>query len=138
MKTEKSCGGVVFTHRGGQRLYVIIRTLGGEYGFPKGHMEAGEDEQITALREIREETGLRPDLIKGFRMEDSYPLPNKPGVTKQVVYFLAEFAGQTPRPQPEEVSQVLLMPYEEAVRTLTFDQARKILTAADSFVRSQV
>ena len=39
MKMEKSCGGVVFTRRDDEILYVIIRHRGGHCGFPKGHME---------------------------------------------------------------------------------------------------
>ena len=138
MKFEKSCGAVIFTHRYGEIQYVVIEANNGDYGFPKGHMEAGEDEQTTALREIAEEVGLQPSIISGFRMEDSYPLPNKSGVTKKVVYFLAEFAGQTPRPQPEEICAVRLMSYEEAMQALTFPEAKKILTEADRFVRSRL
>jgi tRNA nucleotidyltransferase (CCA-adding enzyme) len=32
-----------------------------KWGFPKGHMEMGETEEETALRELREETGIRLD-----------------------------------------------------------------------------
>ena len=55
---EKSCGAVVFTRLNGEIKYVIIQSLAGYYGFPKGHMEAGESEKQTALREVYEETGL--------------------------------------------------------------------------------
>lgn len=134
MRYEKSCGGIVFTRRCGEIFYVIIRSTGGDYGFPKGHMEAGEDERTTALREIREEVGLRPAILEGFRMEEAYPLPNKPGVTKQVVYFLAEYAGQEIRCQPEELSGASLLPYEEALRTLTFEGTRRMLTEANRFL----
>lgn len=138
MKYEKSCGAVVFTRRNDEIQYVIIQSNNGDYGLPKGHMEAGEDEQTTALREILEEVGLRPAIVEGFRMEDSYPLPNKPGVMKKVVYFLAEFAGQTPRPQLEEVCDVRLMAYAEAMQALSFEETRKILTEADCFIRSRL
>ena len=45
MKTEKSCGAVVFIHENGMIQYVIIRSTEGYYGFPKGHMEHGESEK---------------------------------------------------------------------------------------------
>ena len=134
MKFEKSCGGVVFTRRGGTVLYVIIRHIGGHCGFPKGHMEPGETEQVTALREIREEVGLICTLIDGFRVTESYPLPNKPGVTKQVVYFLAEYSDQEVCIQPEELSGAYLMPYEEALAALPFAEAKRVLTEADAFL----
>lgn len=135
MKMEKSCGGVVFTRRDDEILYVIIRHRGGHCGFPKGHMESGETEQETALREIREEVGLIVDLVGGFRAEERYALPGKNGIMKQVVYFLAEFADQAPIPQPEEIARVYLLPFEEALRMLPFPEARRILTQADQFLR---
>ena len=134
MRYEKSCGAIVFTRQNNEIQYVIICSTGGEYGFPKGHMEPGEDEYATALREIREEVGVAPTIIEGFRMEESYPLPNKPGVTKKVVYFLAEYADQQLRYQPEELSDVFLMPYEEALRTLTFEGTKKMLREANRFL----
>ena len=135
MKMEKSCGGVVFTRRDDEILYVIIRHRGGHCGFPKGHMESGETEQETALREIREEVGLIVDLVGGFRAEERYALPGKNGIMKQVVYFLAEFADQAPIPQPEEIARVYLLLFEEALRMLPFPEARRILTQADQFLR---
>ena len=61
MADEKSCGAIVFTRENGIRKYVIIRGTGiyqGFNGFPKGHMEEGETESETALREVKEETGM--------------------------------------------------------------------------------
>ena len=135
MKMEKSCGGVVFCRQGGDIRYIIIRHRSGHCGFPKGHMEPAETEQETALREIREEVGLQCRLLEGFRAEDHYALPGKPGTVKQVVYFLAEFADQVPAPQPEEIAWVYLLPLEDALHMLPFPEARRILTQADQFLR---
>ena len=63
MIVEKSCGAIVYTKDHGDILYVIIRSKGGIYGFPKGHMEGNETEAETAFREIFEETGLTVKLI---------------------------------------------------------------------------
>ena len=134
MKMEKSCGGVVFTRHGDEIRYVIIRHRAGHCGFPKGHMEPGETEMQTALREIREEVGLSCALLEGFRRQDQYSLPKKPGTVKQVVYFLAEYEKQSLRPQPEEIAEVYLLSYEQAIKTLSFPEARRILTEADRFL----
>lgn len=136
MQLEKSCGGVVFTRENGDVRYVIIRHRSGHCGFPKGHMEPGETEQQTALREICEEVGLNCTLLEGFRQQDQYPLPKKPDTMKQVVYFLAEFGDQEIRIQPEEVAQVYRLPYEEAMKMLPFPEARRILAAADAFLHN--
>ena len=66
MNYEYSCGAVVFTRIGGEPHYVLVRAKDqpmGCHGFPKGHMEAGETEEQTALREIYEEVGLRVRLL---------------------------------------------------------------------------
>ena len=135
---EKSCGGVVFTRHEREIQYLIIRNIGGNCGFPKGHTEAGETEQETALREIREEVGLRVSLIDGFRAEDTYLLHGKPGVEKQVVYFLAEFQGQQICIQPEEIRASYLVSYEEALALLPFQAAKRILTEAHQFILSNM
>ena len=77
MIQEKSCGAVVFTRCGSKIQYVLVQNRAGIYGFPKGHVEAGETEEQTALREVFEKVGLLVRLLPGFRSEDAYPLPPK-------------------------------------------------------------
>ena len=58
MKHEKSCGAICYTREeGAPRVLVICHRYGGHWAFPKGHVEAGESEEETAMREVREETG---------------------------------------------------------------------------------
>ena len=134
MQYEKSCGGVVYTRENNEIRYVIIQHLGGHYGFPKGHMEPGEDEQTTALREIHEEIGVRAVLCSGFRMAEEYPLHRKPGVVKQVVYFLAEYADQEICYQKEELQAAHLLSFEDALQLLTFHETKHVLTEANGFL----
>lgn len=136
MKTEKSCGAIVFTREQGQVRYCVIRQTNGDFGFPKGHAEPGESEQETALREVREEVGLGVELVDGFREELFYPLSRRPGYTKNTVYFLAEFEGQTPQCQPEEVTDVYLMTYEQAMETITFSDLKETLNKANCLLNA--
>ena len=131
-----SCGAVVFTRQGGGIRYVIICSKDGYNGFPKGRMEAQETEQETALREIREETGLSVALIPGFRAEDAYRLvrEGKPHVVKHEVYFLAEYADQRLMAQPEELSGVRLLDYAGAMAVIQSESTRRILTEANTFI----
>ena len=135
MNHEYSCGAVVFTKQDGVVRYVLIRSVKGAFGFPKGHMEAGETERETALREIGEEVGLRVTLIDGFRHDTSYLLPDRSDTVKHVAYFLAAYSGQTPTAQPAEVAEIRLLPYEQACRVVTHDGNRVILEHADRFIR---
>ena len=136
MKYEKSCGGVVFSRASGDVRYLIIESREGIFGFPKGHMEGNETEKETAIREIFEETGLSPDFIDGFRVEQQYPLPRKKGVTKKVVYFLAEFEEQEIIPQEKELKSTKLLSYDEAIGILQFQNAKDVLTSADKFIKT--
>lgn len=131
---EKSCGAVVFTRTAVGIEYVIIRSLGGYYGFPKGHCEADESEEETASREIREETGLSVRMIPGFRCVDAYTIPHKPGVMKQVVYFLAEYEGQNIHYQESELSGAYLMPFDSAMDAFQWESSKLILTKANDYL----
>ena len=137
MQYEKSCGAVVFTRLNGEIRYVLAQNLEGYYGFPKGHAEAGETEEQTALREIREEVGLCPRLIEGFRAESEHPLPNKPDVIKQVVYFLAEYENQEIVSQKEELLSAPLVSFDEAMKLFVFDSNKQILTQAQTFLQNR-
>ena len=135
MKYEVSCGAVVFTRHDGKTKYVIIKSTEGYYGFPKGHIESGESEEETALREIREETGLNVNITSGFRIVDEHSLPNKSNVMKRVIYFLAEFNNQIIKYQKEELLGAYLMSYNEAMNAIQFDSSKRILEKADIFIK---
>lgn len=134
MNREKSCGAVVFTVRNGQPLYVLVREASGACSFPKGHVEAGETEMQTAVREVFEETGLHPVFLDGFRETDEYDLREKPGARKQVVYFLAEFHDEPLIPRPGEITDILLLPYGEAEKRFIHAGSRRVLAAADRWI----
>ena len=79
VKREKSCGALVYriTQNGQKELLFIKHRHGTHWSFPKGHMEEGENEVQTALREVKEETGLDIDLEGDFRQSvEYYPKPN--------------------------------------------------------------
>ena len=133
MRHEKSCGAICFTRADGTlRVLVICNRYGGRWAFPKGHMESGESEADTAVREVFEETGARIRLLPGFREVTTYS-PAK-GVVKDVVFFLAELTGGALRPQPEEVRAVRLLPLEEAITRLTYAADRALLERALVFL----
>ena len=131
---ERSCGTIPYTVKDGTVYYLLIKDKnGGECGFPKGHIEAGETEEETALRETWEETSVKPMITDGFRHEISYRMNN--GNDKNVVYFLAEFKAQTPRHNKNfENFTYLLLPFEKAYEELTFDSAKQMLKAANDFL----
>lgn len=128
MKKEKSCGAIVFRKgESGPEILLIRHVNGGHWAFPKGHVEKKETEEETALREIREETGLKVSLDTGFREMVTYS--PKPGVIKDVIYFAAKAKKDDALPQPEEVMELCWKPAEEALALVTYDTDRDILRA---------
>ena len=131
---EKSCGAVVYCLEGNGIRYLLVRSISGVWGFPKGHMEGNEKEHETALREIREETGLKVCFVDGFRLEDHYQL-NKKNALKTVVYYLAFYENQKPQLPDHEIMELRAVDYKEAQELLQFDSLRTILREADAFIR---
>lgn len=132
MKREKSCGALVYKWVGQTPYLLLIKhKFGGHWSFPKGHVESGESEVQTALREIREETGLEVSLQDGFRQSVEY-FP-KPYIKKQVVYFLGEAVGGEEQRQEEEVSELHWYPIQEAQNQVTYPNDRRLIECARKF-----
>lgn len=134
MTCEKSCGAVVFTTIENQIKYLLVQSLEGVYGFPKGHMEHGETEEETAHREVFEETHVHVSFLEGFRTVTEYMLPNKINTKKQVVYFLGKYEHQEVIYQREELIDACLATYDEAIELLRFDDSKRILRKANHFL----
>lgn len=131
MIEEKSAGAVVF-HRGAQIEYLLLYS--NYWGFPKGHIERGEDERAAALREIREESGLRVTLLEGFRQVDKYFFRHKGElVRKEAVFFLAE-AKSTQSHLSHEHSDMVWLGFEETLARLSYEGGRNTLRQAHEFL----
>ncbi len=89
---HKSCGVLPWRENEGKREYLIVfEQFSKCWSLPKGHMEMGETEAQTALRELFEETGLRARLDAGRSATIEYPI--SPVAKKQVVFFLGQVSG---------------------------------------------
>lgn len=130
MKTEKSCGAVVFRNKDCNVQILLIKHVnGGHWAFPKGHVEKGETEEQTALREILEETGLAVRIDTGYRQVVSYS-PKK-DVIKDVVYFVAKAdEGSSAVAQESEISQIKWVDMNSAVEYVSFENDKKVLLGA--------
>ncbi len=133
---EKSCGAVIYRRKSGNLEFLLIKNRrGGNWGFPKGHIERGEDEKATALREVKEETGLDVILTEGFRSLSEYHPRGR--IFKQVVFFLAEMPeGGEITPQQSEIDRFIWADYGLAMRTFRFNNDRNVITQARDWLRS--
>lgn len=105
---EISAGGVVFrrTNEGAVEIQ-LIQDRYGRTSLPKGKMEPGETVEQTALREIREETGIIGRIAKPLAtIHYEYKHPDKGLVNKEVHYFLVEALQGELSPQLEEIRSV--------------------------------
>ena len=133
---EKSCGFVVYRESEGVREYLLVSALNGKYGFPKGHVERGETEYETAVRELKEETNLEVRFVDGFRRQIEYKLPKKRGVVKRCVYFLGEYTEGELIRQEEEILDAVFVTFEKAMAMIPFENARSILKDANEYIDS--
>lgn len=137
MIREKSCGALVFRKNDGKtELLLIKHRCGGHWSFPKGHVESGENELQTALREIKEETGLDVSLMDGFRQSVEY-FP-KPHVKKQVVYFLGTPEGDdTVRKQEEEISEYRWCRLDDVDKMVSFKNDKRLVNEAKRYLQNK-
>ena len=128
---EKSCGIVLFREQNHEKLFLVLHYLGGHWDFPKGHIEAGENEHQTAMREVLEETGIRDvKFLEGFREEVSYKYRKRKQLSnKQVVFFLGKTKTSSVKISDEHFEYKWL-PYDAAFNRLTFDNAKGLLKKA--------
>lgn len=131
-KEEKSCGAVIWREADGQRQYLLARHNGGHWSFPKGHVENSETEVETAMREIWEETGLTASIDTAFRRQVTYS--PKPGIIKDVIFFIAVPTGGTERAQEAEISQLEWFSFQEAAERITYATDEEILLAAETYL----
>lgn len=123
MKQEKSCGCIIIND---QNKILLIHHNVGHWDFPKGHVEDGETEVQTAIREVKEETNIDVEVNEEYRYVTKYS--PKEDVMKQVVYFLAKNINDNKQAQLEEVSEVKWFTYEDAMNTITYETSKEILT----------
>lgn len=126
---EKSCGAVIF-HRGNDSTKVLlVKNHNGKYwSFPKGHVEKGETEHETAIREIKEETGLDVIIYDNYRQISDYiPFGN---IKKRVVFFLAESKTDKVHIQHDEIDTYTWVTFHDAEKMCRYNNDLRILQSA--------
>ncbi len=131
---EKSCGAVVFRRKSGNTEFLLVKNKkGSNWGFPKGHIEKGETEKDTAIREVMEETGVQIAPLDGFRAISEYHPKGK--IVKQVVFFIAEMNGDEITIQQSEIDRFVWADYGLAMKLFRFNNDRNVLTKARDWLK---
>ncbi len=135
---ERSAGAVVFRRESGSARYLLLKYPAGHWDLPKGNIEKGEEPVQTMLREVREETGLVDlEVVSGYekKIEYFYRREGKK-VHKTVVFFLAETWTEKVTISFEH-QDYGWFDFEEAVKRVTYPNARRLIREAQSFVEER-
>lgn len=101
---------------------VIHRPRYDDWSLPKGKVDPGETEPVTAVREVAEETGYAAHL--GRRLAAvAYPVDQS---TKKVRYWTARAIGGEFSPN-SEVDELKWLPISEAIKAVGYPHDRKVL-----------
>lgn len=130
---EKSCGAIVYKKENEELKFLLVHQSNGHYSFPKGHMEEGETELETTLREIKEETNLDVEVDTNFREQISYFVESR-NVMKDSVYFIATPTTFDLINQEGEITECGWYDYETVKTKIEFADIIEIFEKAYNYI----
>lgn len=133
MLNEKSCGALVYRkYHGNTEILLIKHINSGHWSFPKGHVEGNETEVETAIREIKEETGIDVIIDQSFREIVTYS-PRR-DTHKEVVYFIAKAKNTDFVAQEDEIADIKWVEIGRAGSVLAYENDKSIVNKAKNFI----
>ena len=131
MREDRSCG-IVPVWRGKEDEFLILKHTAGHWGFPKGHKEGEETEKETALRELREETGIEKcRIVDSPLIYEEYNFTDKDEEYHKIVKYLVGFVDSKFVRLPEhEIVAYEWASYKKAREILSYDNNRGVLEEA--------
>ena len=115
----------VFIHDA-ERVLLIKRAVEperGKWALPAGYVDAFEDPRQTAVREVREETGLD---VRVTRLVDVFHSTHRPGASIIIVYAAEVTGGEL---QPLDDAEAVEWFGPDELPELAFESTRKIVAA---------
>ncbi len=130
-----SAGAILFRDTRGRREYLLLKSRPGDWEFPKGGVERGEELQQTAIREIKEEAGIEEfRLLDGFREDYSYVFEANGTTIHKTVHLFVAKSYEASAELSKEHRDLQWRDYEQAVNTVTQDGPREILEQAHEYL----
>jgi 8-oxo-dGTP diphosphatase len=113
------------------QVLIVHRPKYDDWSFPKGKADPGESIEETALREVREETGIDARIINHlpavrYIYEGTEQIPRR----KIVYYFLMEPSGGSIGVNGYEIDRAEWVDPYQALDRLSYDHDRKLLEDA--------
>lgn len=132
-KKEKSCG-IILVYDMDNPLFLLVKHRGGHWGFPKGHVEANETEEETAIREVGEEVGLFDyDIVENFKYCQTYAFYRKDigKIVKEAVFFIGIVNHKEKlKIQEEELTGYGWFNYKQVIEMIPFEGNKKMTRIA--------
>lgn len=127
---EKSCGAIIIykDNKGNCKVLLVKNHNGRYWSFPKGHVEKGETEEQTAVREIKEETGLDVEIVDSFREVSDYCPFGR--IKKRVVFFMAQTFDTNVFIQKEEIDSYIWVDLYDVHNKCTYDNDQRVIKKA--------
>ena len=138
-REQTSAGGVVVRDEGGELQICLINPAGRRvWGLPKGGVEPGETFGETALREVREETGIEASLEGELGAIDYwfYSRENRTRIHKTVRCFLMRARGGDVSGHDHEVSEARWVSVSDALDLMSYPNEREMVRKATAAVES--
>lgn len=131
---EHSAGGVVVRGEPGSYEVALAarRTRKGDlaWGLPKGLVEPGEDPERTAVREVREETGLEAEVRAPLGDISYWYVWDGDRVRKRVSFFLMEAVGGDTSLHDHEMEEVKWFALSDGLHVANYRSERDVLRKA--------
>jgi bis(5'-nucleosidyl)-tetraphosphatase len=134
-----SCGIIPLIKNGGEWKVFLIQHRNYEqyWTCPKGGVELGETPEMTAIRELKEETGLEVQrfLQKEPLLEEFYWVNKGEKQLKRVLFFIAEVKGQV-HLQNQEIVHGEWVPLSQAVARIAHPEGKETLRQVEHIVQA--
>jgi len=143
MVRGKTIGIAIFYWADNSPRYLLLHHGGEYWNFPKGRQEAGETAVETALRELKEETGITHlNVIEGFKDGFEYDFDStiKDGVRekvfKQAIFYLGEVKSEKVTISDEHLDYGWF-DYSTALKRMYYQEGQNLLKRIDQFLSKQ-
>ncbi len=133
-----SSGGVVYRVENSIPLFLLLTSnKRGIWCLPKGLIEENEDEVTTAMREVREETGVSRVKLRGKVGQIKYQFGFRAKTFDKTVHFFLFETDQADAKVGTEHDAMEWMPFEKALQTLSYPNEKDMLSKAWSMIRAK-